>query len=268
MELNSSSGEATETHTIRVAAVVQELFPSIQKDNPTQDWLKNFLFRLSNLLQTTPQEATNEVTQRLKRHIRINSVGNPSVDLVAASMLLCHPHLHLRQFPNKNVPLMPRFLPTPLREKVSMGIFVPLGHLLYAETLMQKVAFHVLPNGKCVDPDPYPLNTNEPAPENFVALVRRPDVLRGLSTHAFTLAFRFPLLAADMHGLARHMTILMYVHGLPVAAAIDLYDSFFWEFQRQLSLMTVMPLDQFPSWLVDSVFVRYGITHPQPLVQQ
>lgn len=259
--------EVSETHTIRVAAVLQEIYPDIRGNNPPPEWLKNLLPQLSKLLQATPQENTHSVTQKLKRHIRINSEGNASVDLVAASMLIFHPKLEVRQYPGKTAPPMPKILPAPLRNMVSMGLFVPLGHLLYAESLMQKAAIHVLPNGKYANPDPYPLNTYKPAPENFVALVTRPDVLRGISTHAFTLAYRFPLLAADMHGLSRHMAILMYVNGLPAEAAINLYDAFFWEFQRELSLMTLLPLDHFPSWLVDRVFAHNHISPPSPLVQ-
>lgn len=263
----SGEWEVFDTHTIRVAATIQQIYPGIRGQNPSPDWLKNLLPCLSKLLQATPQEATHEVTQQLKQHIRVSSEGHLFADLVAASMLTFHPRLKQRQLSGNNVPSMPKILPTPLCNMVSLGIFVPLGHLLYAETLMQKAAIHVLPGGKYANPDPYPLNTNVPAPENFVALIRRPDVLRGISTHAFTLAYRFPMLAADMHGLSRHMSILMYVNGLPTIAAINLYDAFFWEFQRQLGLMTVMSLDHFPSWLVDRVFASYHISPPSPLVQ-
>lgn len=262
---NSGVCEVSDTHTIRVATVLQEIYPGIRGINPTPDWLKNLLPQLSKLLQATPQENTHKVTLKLKRHIRINSEGNMLVDLVAASMLTFHPKLKIHQFPGKTVPSIPKILPSPLCNMVSMGLFVPLGHLLYAESLMQKAAIHVLPSGKYANPDPYPLDTNEPAPESFVALVTRPDVLRGMSTHAFTLAYHFPLLAADMHGLSRHMAILMYVNGLPAKAAINLYDAFFWEFQQQLNLMTVMPLDHFPSWLVERVFAHNHISPPSPL---
>lgn len=247
---------------LAVARLTQELFPSVDpKKFPP--WMTIVCPLLARFVSETPPEIFGKVTARLKRHLRIRADGKLYCSLVAAAILRLHPDVRERRYATENVS-MPTMLPTLLRERLSCGLFVPMEHVLYGEALQQGSACHVNSLGLEVGPEPYPVSLKESPPRDFVKLIKRSDVLRGMTTHALALGFRFPYLAANMHGLSHHMWTFMFADKMPPAAGIELYDAFFREFEKQLRIVTVMPMDSFPSWLVESVSARYADKIPHP----
>lgn len=241
---------------LAVARLTQELFPKVDTKN-FPPWMTILCPLLARFVKETPPEIFDKVKARLKRHLRIRADGKLFCSLVAAAILRLHPDLRERHYTAENISL-PTLLPSLLRERLSCGLFVPMEHVLYGEALKQGSACHVNSHGQEVGSEPYPVSLKESPPREFVKLIKRSDVMRGMTTHALALGFRFPYLAANMHGLSHHMWTFMFADKMPPAAGVDLYDAFFREFEKQLRIVTVMPMDRFPSWLVESVSARYA----------
>lgn len=242
----------SEAMSVAVATFVQRLFPSlVVKTLPP--WLASFCPHIARRIERASPQETEYVLKRLRRHMRINEDGALSMSLVAMSILRLHPEV-VESVARRLTDAKAIRLPLLLRERLSCGKFVPMEHVLYGECMMEGTVCHVDAQGKDVPPEPYPLNVKKQLPPpDFVEATTRSDVLRGLTTHGTCLARRFPLLAASMHGLVHHLWELMFTEKMSAATGIQLYNAYFEEFEKQLSLLTVLSMDRFPEWLLERV---------------
>lgn len=243
-----------EAMSIAVANFIQQLFPSLVSVTKTlPSWLAAFCPHIALLIERLAEDERAHVLGRLRRHMHLNQDGSLTMSLVAMSILRLHPDVvESPSWRHRDAEAIR--LPLLIRERLACGKFVPLEHVLYGECLMEGTVCHVDAQGKDVAPEPYPLNVKRHLPPpDFVAAITRSDVMRALMTHGMCLARRFPVQSAAMHGLAHHLWELMFTEKMTAPTAMQLYNAFFQEFEKQLSLMTVLPMDRFPAWLLQSL---------------
>lgn len=241
--------------SVAVANFVQQLFPSlVAKTLPP--CLAFFCPHIARRIEHASAKETEHVLQRLKRHMRVNEDGSLTMSLVAMSMLRLHPSVV--EWPSRrHADAKDIRLPLLIRERLSCGKFVPMEHILYGECMMEGTVCHVDALGKDVPPEPYPLNVRKQLPPlDFVEATTRCDVLRGFTTHGMCLARRFPVLAASMHGLVHHLWELMFTEKMTAVTGMKVYNAYFEEFEKQLSLVTVLAMDRFPEWLLERAAPR------------
>ncbi|XP_045594511.2 uncharacterized protein [Procambarus clarkii] len=244
----------TESDAEATAVLTCTIFPKLDRKQVPPAF-KTLIPLFTRFLKDTPPTALAEVIPRLKRHLYLKKNNKLSASLVAAAILRFHPDLRERHYTNSVT--TPMTLPSIIRDRLSCGLHVPMIHVLYGEALISGCASHLNTRDQQVGAEPYPLSFSTSPPKEFCALIRRVDVMRGMTSHAMALAFRFPSLAASMHGLSHEMWAFMFSKKMPVAAGMELYDAFFIEFERQLAMTIVMPLDKFPPWLTESVISRF-----------
>lgn len=254
--LRSSEAENTlDSESVAVADLSFKLFPTVDSKH-FPSWMETLAPLLAQFWRNTPRATFDCMVSRLKRHLFLTEDGKLSINLVAAAILGLHPMTEERRYSHDDIQA-PKTLPCILRERLSCGLFVPMVHILYGEALMNGHGYHVNACGQKVGAEPYPISLQDSPPKEFCTLVKRIDIIRGMTSHGLALAFRFPYLASKMHGLLHFMWTFLFTKRMPVAAGMELYDAFFQEFEKQLCLLQVMPIDKFPSRLIKCVYAKY-----------
>ncbi|XP_068250466.1 uncharacterized protein [Palaemon carinicauda] len=209
-----------------------------------REWFQRFCTQLTKILSNIPERKMADFQKRLKKHTVLQHNGDLSLSLVAASLLKIHPDVE----EYRSYKEFPHLLPSTLQERLSIGGRVSIRCIIYGEALMDGY----------LNPAMSATQSVTAPPADFVDKIRRPDVLRAASTHSIITSYRFPKLAAAMHRISRDLWSLMYEEMMDVQIVMDIYDEYFSEFNRQLSLIKAMPVEGLPIEIIRSVLAKYN----------
>lgn len=229
---------------ISIVSFMRSLFPITAVDMSSERFLPITAI-IINILKNLNELEVEELKRWLTGHVGLHEDGHPWLDLEGAYFLKLSNELWrsdiLRPTPSSLL-MCPRMI-----ANLQDGLYVPMEHILHCLCIFQ---FHP-------QIEKYPYKFTEPVPYEFLLKIKRTDVIRGVNIHSLLLGLKFPLIAARFPSLIEELWDFMFIKKFSATAGMELYNEFFFEYNRKLGQGIVLPLEYFPPEIVDKVCQKF-----------